>query len=92
MANYRSDGRPLTSIDEVRSAARDGLLLNVGGDLIPAQNLYHTSLRFLVDQLEHGAVTWCDPAEDLAALNARWDALRADIVAAALRAADRKDA
>lgn len=80
----------LTSINEIRSAARDGLMLNVNGETVPAQTLYHSSLRGVVDQIKSGAISQPSDAEYLADLNSRWTAMRADIVAAALRAADKK--
>lgn len=58
MGNYRAPGRTLTSVSEIRAAAKENLMLYVSGEPIPAQALYHTSLRFVADQLEHGTITW----------------------------------
>jgi hypothetical protein len=66
MATYQTFGRPLTSISEIRTAYREKLSLNVGGEIISAELLYNSSFRFLVDQIEHGAITWCEPAEEVA--------------------------
>lgn len=84
--------KKLTSINEIRLAARDGRMLNVNGETVPAKTLYHASLRGVVDQIRNGAISQSSEAEYLAQLNSRWTAMRADIVAAALRAADKKAA
>jgi hypothetical protein len=66
MADFRQHGRPLTSISEVQQAAHDGVDLLVSGEVIPAANLYATSFRFVADQIEHGTIAWCEPAEEVA--------------------------
>jgi hypothetical protein len=64
MESYQTFGRPLTSISEIRTAYRQKLSLNVGGEIISADLLYNSSFRFLVDQIEHGAISWCTPSEE----------------------------
>jgi hypothetical protein len=66
MESHRTFGRPLTSISEIRAAYRQKLSLNVGGEIISAELLYNSSFRFLVDQIEHGAISWCEPFEEAA--------------------------
>jgi hypothetical protein len=66
MESYQTFGRPLTSISEIRTAYKQKLSLNVGGEIISADLLYNSSFRFLVDQIEHGAISWCAPSEEAA--------------------------
>jgi hypothetical protein len=66
MASYQTFGRPLTSISEIRTAYKAGLKLNFGGEIMPAELLYNSSFRFLVDQIEQGAISWCEPSEEAA--------------------------
>jgi hypothetical protein len=66
MKSYQQKGRLLTSISEIRTACKEKLHLNVGGEIISAELLYNSSFRFLVDQIEHGAISWCEPVEEAA--------------------------
>jgi hypothetical protein len=66
MKSYQQKGRLLTSISEIRTACKEKLHLNVGGEIISAELLYNSSFRFLVDQIEHGAISWCEPVEEVA--------------------------
>jgi hypothetical protein len=66
MESYQTKGRLLTSISEIRTAYHDKLNLNVGGEIISAELLYNSSFRFLVDQIEHGAISWCEHVEEAA--------------------------
>lgn len=66
MESYQTKGRILTSISEIRTAYRQKLSLNIGGEIISAELLYNSSFRFLVDQIEHGTISWCEPAEEAA--------------------------
>lgn len=66
MTSHRAHGRPLTSISEVQRAAHEGLDLMVRGEVIPARSLYDTSFRFVADQIQQGAVEWCDAQQEVA--------------------------